>query len=156
MGSKKRVPGSTGGRKPLGRVTRPENKYIRRACEKEVVRDMRAQSKEGSVIQRQEARTFNPENGGSNPSRPTNILVAKQCSHCKGQAMHIHQDGELVRFSGCEPCIVDIRIERVGMKEALIKGRRSTKCVRCSNCHRKHLLSSFTEVKDGTANVSGA
>lgn len=112
---------------------------------------MKAESGNGSVIQRQEARTFNPENEGSNPSRPTtNILVAKQCAHCKGQAMHIHKDGDLIHFSGCEPCIVDIRIERVGLKEALIKGRRSTKCVRCSNCHRKHLLSTFVEVKDGT------
>lgn len=78
----------------------------------------------------------------------TNILVAKQCSHCSN-AMHIHKNGDKDPIlTGCAPCIVDIHI--VEDKDTLlIKGKQSSKAVRCIKCVRKHLLSSFEEVKDG-------
>ena len=102
----------------------------------------------GSVIQRQEAPPFKRENVGSNPARPTiNKLVAKPCQYCK-QPMHIHRKDDTVIFAGCEPCIIDIRLERIGEDQALIKGRQSSKAVRCVNCHHKHLLRTFEEVKD--------
>lgn len=122
-------------------------RFNRRIFEDIIVRD-------GSVIQRQEARAFTSENGGSNPSRPTtNILVVKKCQHCSN-AMYLHKtDAPEPIFTGCEPCIVDIRLERVADNEMLIKGRRSTKAVRCTACKKKHLLTSFEEVKDGVSNT---
>ena len=126
------------------------NRYQKHVYEKHIIDKLRKDSPDGSVIQRQEALTFNQENGGSSPSRPTiNRLIAKECQHCK-QAMHIHRKGDEVTFAGCEPCIVDIRLERSGENEMTIKGMRSTKCVRCQSCKRRHLLSSFVEIEDGT------
>lgn len=80
-----------------------------------------------------------------------NILVVKKCQHCS-KAMYIHKtDAEDPSFIMCEPCIVDIHIEEVNDKELLIKGKWSTKTIRCSSCKHKHLLSSFEEVKDGAS-----
>lgn len=108
--------------------------------------------KKGSVIQRQEAGTFNPENLGSNPSGPTtNILIVKKCQHCN-TPMYVHQtDSPEPVFTGCEPCVVDIQLERVGADEMVIKARRSQHRVRCIQCHKSHLLRSFEEVKDGVS-----
>ena len=125
-------------------------KSERTVAEYAIMDKVRKEHGEGSVIQRPEALPFKQENGGSNPSRPTiNRLVAKKCDHCNS-AMHIHRKGDDIIFSGCEPCIIDIRLERVGEDQALIKGRQSSKAVRCVGCHHKHLLRTFEEVKDGT------
>lgn len=95
-------------------------------------------------------RSFKSADVGSSPTAPTiNLLVAKQCQHCK-QAMYVHRQDDKITFAGCEPCITDIKLERVSDKEINIKGKRSTRAVRCQNCKRKHLLSSFEEVKDGS------
>lgn len=131
----------------MPRATKVE-KYVRKLAETAIVDKIRTESGAGSVIQRREALPFKQENGGSNPSRPTiNRLVAKKCQHCS-QAMHIHRKGDDVIFSGCEPCIIDIRLERIGEDQALIKGRQSSKAIRCVNCHKKHTLRTFEEVKD--------
>lgn len=101
---------------------------------------------DGSVIQRLEALPFKQENGGSNPSGPTNTLVVKKCE-CN-QSMYIHMVDGFVRFTGCEPCIVDIRLETGKENEVMIKGRRSRKSMRCITCKRRHLIRTFDEVKD--------
>lgn len=130
----------------MGRLS----KYERYIGERALMAKIREEQDHGSVIQRREALPFKQENGGSNPSRPTiNKLVAKKCDKCS-QAMHIHRKDDTVIFAGCEPCIIDLRIERVGEDQALIKGRQSSKAVRCVNCHKKHTLRTFEEVKDGS------
>lgn len=130
----------------MGRVI---TRALRELYEKDIL-EVFMSGKNGSVIQRQEARAFTPENAGSNPAGPTkDILVVKKCQHCS-TPMYIRKVIEQEPFfTGCEPCIVDIKLERSGEKEIKITGRRSTKVVRCFQCKRKHLLSSFEEVKDG-------
>lgn len=79
---------------------------------------------------------------------PINILVVKKCL-CSA-AMYVHKTYPIEPiFTGCEPIIVNIRLEKVNENEIVIKGDRSTKSVRCSVCKRKHLLFSFEEVKNG-------
>lgn len=110
-----------------------------------------ATKQKGSVIQRQEALTFNQENESSSLSGPTNILVAKRCKRCN-TAMYIHKtEAEHPIFTACEACIVDIKIDTVNSEETLIKAKLSTKSIRCSSCKTRHLLSSFEEVEDGVS-----
>lgn len=98
---------------------------------------------DGSVTQPVEDRTFNPEHGGSSPSGPTTeILVVKACPECKS-AMYIHSKKDEIIFSGCEPHIIDITLERVNEDEVLIRGKRSNKIVICSECKTKNLIRSF-------------
>lgn len=100
--------------------------------------------KNGLVTQSAEDPTFNRRDGGSSPSEPTiNLLVAKKCS-C-AQAMYMHRKGEEIIFSGCLPCIINIKIERT-KDGANIVGNRSTKRVRCSGCNLVHMIFSFEKV----------
>ena len=109
--------------------------------------------KNGSITQLEEDRTFNPDDAGSKPAGPTkNILIVKKCNKC-GNPMYIHiTDAPDPIFTGCEPCVVDLRLEKVNDHEIVIKGRRSSHQVRCSQCKtRKHLISSFKDVDHATS-----
>ena len=112
---------------------------------------MAKQSQVGLVAQPAELPPFKRIGGGSNPSGPTkNILIVKKCNKC-GNPMYIHiTDAPDPIFTGCEPCVVDLRLEKVNDHEIVIKGRRSSHQVRCASCKtRKHLVSSFKEVENG-------
>lgn len=76
------------------------------------------------------------------------MLVAKKCSKCNN-ALHIHSQGKEVIFSGCEPCLIKLRIKKISDDEVELVGRRSTKRVRCSSCMKTNLIAAFEEVKDG-------
>lgn len=105
----------------------------------------------GSVAQPAEPLPFKERVGGSTPSGPTkNLLLAKKCNKCHNP-MYIHiTDAPDPIFTGCEPCVVDLRIEKISDQEIVIKGRRSSHQVRCASCKtRKHLINSFVEVEDG-------
>lgn len=110
---------------------------------------MKKAAKAGSVVQPVEPPTFNRTDESSTLSGPTiDILLVKKCERCKSPLYIRITDTEPV-FAGCEAVIVDIRLERVNDQEILIKGRRSSKAVRCSQCQKKHLLRGFDEVKVG-------
>ena|SRR5271166_1810045 len=137
----------------MGRVITPG---LRRMYEKNLVESMMAKQQEkqlnGSVAQPAELPPFKRIGGGSNPSGLTkNILIVKKCNKC-GNPMYIHiTDAPDPIFTGCEPCVVDLRLEKVNDHEIVIKGRRSSHQVRCAQCKvRKHLVSSFKEVENGT------
>ena len=79
------------------------------------------------------------------------VLLVKKCQHCSNPMyVRILVDAEPV-LVGCDAVIVDIRLDRHSDKEILIKGRRSQTTIRCTQCQKKHLLSSFDEVKDGVS-----
>jgi hypothetical protein len=81
----------------------------------------------------------------ANSPGSTDKLVVKKCS-C-GTPMYIHIKGENVIFTGCEPCLTNLRFVKSSNEEVLIRADRSTKRTRCT-CKRTHLLSTFEEVKD--------
>jgi len=65
--------------------------------------------------------------------------------------MYVHRKGDEVIFAGTEPCIINLRLERVNDDEIVIKGTRSTTSVRCDKCKRRHLLASFEDVKENAS-----
>lgn len=102
-------------------------------------------------VKKKKTGLFNPDDAGSKPAGPTiNRLVAKKCNHC-GLALHLHRVGDNVTFSNCEPSLVDIKIEKTGLDEMTIIGRRSTKAVRCQGCKKRHMLSTFEDITDGNS-----
>jgi hypothetical protein len=132
----------------MGRIKKKEttrsNAFERPHLERQLVNHLKKQTLSGLVTQSAENPTFNRRDGGSSPSGPTtDLLVAKKCS-CK-RAMHMHRKGDDIIFSGCLPCIVDIKIERT-KDGANITGNRSTKRVRCSECNLVHLISGFEKI----------
>ncbi len=81
-------------------------------------------------------------------SNTTDVLAVKKCHHCStSMYIHVVKDAEPI-FIGCEPCIVDIKLEKVNDDEMIIKGNRSSRSIRCQQCKHRHLLRSFEEVKD--------
>jgi ssDNA-binding Zn-finger/Zn-ribbon topoisomerase 1 len=82
-----------------------------------------------------------------------NILIVKKCQHCN-TAMYIRRvNEEEPTFISCERCVVDITISTTSETEIVIKGKLSSKTIRCASCKKKHLLSSFEEVKDGVSST---
>jgi hypothetical protein len=103
----------------------------------------------GSIAQSVEQPPFKRKVTGSSPVAPTiNLLVAKVCGNCK-QAMHVHRIGDKIVFAGCEPYLINLRVEIQPNAYTSIKSKRSTKTVYCVECGQKCLLSSFEEVKSG-------
>lgn len=97
----------------------------------------------GSITQLAENRPFKPTVGGSTPPGSTNILVTKKCG-CK-TPMYLHKIDSEVKFIGCQPTVVKITVTNDG-NGVIIKGFRSSKQIRCSDCHTKHSIRTFSEV----------
>jgi hypothetical protein len=115
-----------------------KGKHVRSLYERTIVDNLRDKTAEGVITEK----CVN--------NNKVNKLIAKKCQHCSS-AMHIHRKDDFITFAGCEPCVVNLRMQATGDKEMTITGRRSTKVVRCQNCHHRHLLSSFEEIKDEPA-----
>lgn len=75
------------------------------------------------------------------------FFIVKECIKCK-EPMYVKRDKNEETLIHCEPCIVDIKLERTGNNEITIKGNRSTKVVRCNKCKTKHALRGFKPVKE--------
>src|SRR4051812_17553006 len=113
---------------------------------------------------------FKEIDGGWNPSRGTkfgakvlktidvtkpsaNKLVFKKCG-CS-QVMYIHLKEDNIIFIGCQPRITNIKVVKDpdDPNQLLIKGKRSTKAIKCWKCEDTHLIRSFDEVKDINTSV---